>query len=69
MRLLAEHFWSRAQSLTGNRAAPRKSTLDALTRYRWSGNVRQLENVVASLVVPGRGRASWDRRCSRPRSA
>ena len=53
MRLLAEHFWSRAQLLTGSRAAPAKSTLAALARYHWSGNVRQLENVVASLVVRG----------------
>lgn len=51
--LLAEHFWSRAQSLTGSRAAPAKSTLTALARYHWPGNVRQLENVVASLVVRG----------------
>ena len=53
MRLLAEHFWSRAQLLTGSRAAPAKSTLAALARHHWSGNVRQLENVVASLVVRG----------------
>ena len=51
--LLAEHFWSRAQSLTGSRAAPAQSTLTALVRYHWPGNVRQLENVVASLVVRG----------------
>ncbi|MDA1093281.1 MAG: sigma 54-interacting transcriptional regulator [Acidobacteria bacterium] len=51
--LLAEHFWSRAQSLTGSRAAPAQSTLTALARYHWPGNVRQLENVVASLVVRG----------------
>ncbi len=51
--LLAAHFWSRAQSLTGSRAAPAKSTLTALARYHWPGNVRQLENVVASLVVQG----------------
>lgn len=51
--LLAEHFWSRAQALTGSRAAPAKSTLTALARYHWPGNVRQLENVVASLVVRG----------------
>ena len=53
VRLLAEHFWSRAQLLTGSRAAPAKSTLAALARYHWPGNVRQLENVVASLVVRG----------------
>ena len=51
--LLAEHFWRRAQSLTGSRAAPARSTLNALARYHWPGNVRQLENVVASLVVRG----------------
>jgi len=46
-------FWSRTQVLTGSRAAPAKSTLAALSRYHWPGNVRQLENVIASLVVRG----------------
>ena len=51
--LLAEHFWRRAQALTRSRAAPARSTLAALARYHWPGNVRQLENVIASLVVRG----------------
>ena len=51
--LLAEYFWRRAQSLTRSRAAPARSTLAALARYHWRGNVRQLENVIASLVVRG----------------
>ena len=51
--LLAEHFWRRAQTLTGSRAAAARSTLGALARYHWPGNVRQLENVVASLIVRG----------------
>ena len=51
--LLVEHFWSRAQSLTGRHAVPARSTLAALSSYHWPGNVRQLENVVASLVVRG----------------
>ena len=53
MLLLAEHFWRRAQSVTGSRAAPARATLAALARYHWPGNVRQLENVIASLVVRG----------------
>ena len=51
--LLAEYFWRRAQSLTRSRASPAGSTLAALARYHWRGNVRQLENVIASLVVRG----------------
>ena len=51
--LLAEHFWRRAQLVTGSRAAPARATLAALARYHWPGNVRQLENVIASLVVRG----------------
>ncbi len=51
--LLVDHFWQRAQSLTGSRAAPARSTLEALARYHWPGNVRQLENTVAALVVRG----------------
>jgi transcriptional regulator with GAF, ATPase, and Fis domain len=51
--LLAEHFWHRAQRVTGSRADPARSTLAALANYHWPGNVRQLENVIASLVVRG----------------
>ena len=51
--LLAEHFWRRAQSVTGSRAALARSTMAALARYHWPGNVRQLENVIASLIVRG----------------
>ena len=51
--LLAEHFWQRAQSVTGSRAVLARSTLAALAGYHWPGNVRQLENVIASLVVRG----------------
>ena len=51
--LLTEHFWRRAQSVTGSRAVLARATLAALARYHWPGNVRQLENVIASLVVGG----------------
>lgn len=51
--LLVEHFWRKAQQVTGSRATPSRSTLTALLRHEWPGNVRQLENVVASLVVRG----------------
>ena len=51
--LLAAHFWGQAQALTGSRAAIGSATLVALARYHWPGNVRQLENVIASLVVRG----------------
>jgi two-component system response regulator HydG len=51
--LLAEHFWRKAQQVTGSHATPSRSILAALQRHEWPGNVRQLENVVASLVVGG----------------
>ena len=51
--LLAEYFWRRAQSLTGSCAMPARATLSALANYYWPGNVRQLENVIAALVVRG----------------
>jgi len=51
--LLTEHFWQRAQAVTGSRAVPARATLAALASYHWPGNVRQLENVIASLVVRG----------------
>ena len=51
--VLVDHFWRRAQSLIGSHATPARSTLAALAHYHWPGNVRQLENVIASLVVRG----------------
>ena len=53
VRLLAEHFWHRAQSVTVSRAVPARATLAALAGYHWSGNVHQRENAIASLVVRG----------------
>ena len=54
---LATHFWRRACETTGSRATLSAATVAALETYGWPGNVRQLENVIASLVVraPKRG--------------
>jgi DNA-binding NtrC family response regulator len=55
--MLAEHCWKRAAARTGSRARLAPATLSELARYGWPGNVRQLQNVVASLAVaaPQRG--------------
>ena len=55
--LLAKRFWTRALSQTGGQAALDADTLVALARHDWSGNVRELENVIAALAVraPKRG--------------
>ena len=52
-RVLVEHFWNRARQATGRSNAPSRALLTALERYHWPGNVRQVQNVVASLVVRG----------------
>jgi DNA-binding NtrC family response regulator len=56
--LLAAHFWEDATRRLDTRATLGPETVNALTRYEWPGNVRQLQNVLASLAVhaPRRGR-------------
>jgi DNA-binding NtrC family response regulator len=54
--LLAERFQRRRAAQTG-RDVPRFSpeAMDALVRYPWPGNIRELENLVERLVVLTRG--------------
>jgi DNA-binding NtrC family response regulator/tetratricopeptide (TPR) repeat protein len=56
--LLAAHFWEEAARRVESRASLAPETVAALSRYEWPGNVRQLQNVIASLAVhgPKRGR-------------
>jgi transcriptional regulator with PAS, ATPase and Fis domain len=55
--VLVEHFWRDAAERVGSRALLSASTVAALTRYPWPGNIRELQNVLASLAVraPRRG--------------
>ena len=55
--VLAEHFWREATTRIGSRATLSAATLSALARYGWPGNIRELQNVLASLAVrcPKRG--------------
>jgi DNA-binding NtrC family response regulator len=55
--VLAEHFWREATSRVNSRATLSASTLAALARHDWPGNIRELQNVLASLAVrsPMRG--------------
>jgi DNA-binding NtrC family response regulator/tetratricopeptide (TPR) repeat protein len=57
---LAEHFWDEAARRVGSRASLTPETVTALTRFDWPGNVRQLQNVIATLAVhaPRRGRVT-----------
>jgi DNA-binding NtrC family response regulator len=56
--LLAGVFWREVTRQTGSRAQLSPDAIAALSRHTWPGNVRQLQNVVAGLVVaaPSRGR-------------
>jgi DNA-binding NtrC family response regulator/tetratricopeptide (TPR) repeat protein len=58
--LLAAHFWEEAAGRVGSRASLTAETVQALARCDWPGNIRQLQNVIASLAVhaPRRGRIS-----------
>ena len=55
--MLAEVFWRDAAERVGSRATLAQGTLAALARHDWPGNIRELQNVLASLVVrsPKRG--------------
>jgi DNA-binding NtrC family response regulator len=55
---LVAHFWSESAARVGSSATLTAETIAALTRYDWPGNIRELQNVVASLAVhaPRRGR-------------
>ena len=59
---LARHFWQDCTARVGSRARLEGRALDALTCYDWPGNVRQLQNTLAALVVrvPPRGRVTID---------
>ncbi len=55
--VLAEVFWRDAAERVASRATLAQATLAALARYDWPGNIRELQNVLASLAVrsPKRG--------------
>ena len=55
---LAAHFWIEAAARVGTTATLAPDVLATLARYDWPGNIRELQNVVASLAVhaPRRGR-------------
>jgi len=55
--VLAEHIWREAAGRVGSHAMLAPATLEALTHYHWPGNIRELQNVLAALVVrcPKRG--------------
>ena len=58
--LLAQTFWRAVTAETGKRPILAPDALAALCRYDWPGTVRELQNVMASLVVaaPTRGRVA-----------
>ena len=60
--LLARHFWHDCTARVGSRARLDGRVLDALARFDWPGNVRQLQNTLAALAVrvPPRGRVTFD---------
>jgi transcriptional regulator with AAA-type ATPase domain/tetratricopeptide (TPR) repeat protein len=57
---LALHFWADATRRVGSSATLTPDAVAALSRYDWPGNIRELQNVVASLAVhaPRRGRVA-----------
>jgi DNA-binding NtrC family response regulator len=49
--MLTAHLWRTLAARTGSRAALSSATLAALSSYDWPGNIRELQNVLASLLV------------------
>jgi DNA-binding NtrC family response regulator len=56
--LLTAHLWQALSTRTGNRAALSPATIAALAAYPWPGNIRELQNVLASMLVSS-PRAKW----------
>jgi transcriptional regulator with PAS, ATPase and Fis domain len=49
--LLVGHLWRALAQRTGSRAALSSHAIAALARYDWPGNIRELQNVLASMLV------------------
>ena len=49
--LLVNHLWRALAARTGSRAVLSASTLGALAAHGWPGNIRELQNVLASMLV------------------
>jgi DNA-binding NtrC family response regulator len=49
--LLAAHIWRGLAHRTGSKAILSPATIAALGTYDWPGNIRELQNVLASLIV------------------
>ena len=49
--VLVDHIWRDAASRYGSHATLSAAVVAALARYDWPGNIRELQNVLASLVV------------------
>jgi DNA-binding NtrC family response regulator len=55
--VLTQHLWLGLAQRTGSRAVLSPATVSALAAYDWPGNIRELQNVLASILVsaPPRG--------------
>jgi DNA-binding NtrC family response regulator len=49
--VVAMHIWRTLAARTGSRAALSPATVAALAAYNWPGNIRELQNVLASVLV------------------
>jgi DNA-binding NtrC family response regulator len=49
--LLARHLWQGLAARTGSRAVLAPATIAAMSAYNWPGNIRELQNVLASMLV------------------
>ena len=68
--LLVRHY--RISSAAESNARPRwisQSALDALQRYRWKGNIRELRNTVERLIIMSPGETIEPHRSARDPSA
>ncbi len=51
--LLVRHIWSMLAQRTGSRAVLSPALLAELGSYDWPGNIRELQNVLSSIMVAG----------------
>jgi transcriptional regulator with GAF, ATPase, and Fis domain len=64
--LLVEHLWASLLRRTGSRGVLAPATIAALQQYRWPGNIRELQNVLAMTLVVADDRACVGPECLPP---
>ena len=69
IRALAAWFLDKFNAQYGRQKKLSPETMSLLTEHSWSGNVRELENVIRRMVVLANGERDFEAQVARQRSA